>query len=155
MSDVIREASDRLRTTQGAARTAAASAAQGVLERLRTELGADLRLQGLPNLASSNHPYRALPVRRTSEIRFSLRDGQRMLVLTDGGDLVYASMERGVVTEEHARPEDLMSQDLELLVETVAHAIKLHLQKVERKRSEYDKIARFAEAIERVLSGGD
>ncbi len=161
----IVEATSRLDHARTDARTAARDAIVEMASTLRRaiEVAGIERLRGLPNLAASANPYRALRVRaRNAEKALPFPKhrggddwGDAVLVLHERGSLAMVRRNNAGDFQEEEWPEvDIKAEDVEHVAETVVAAAQLHLQSSERAAKQFDDLRALATRIRQALEGG-
>lgn len=139
-------ASDALDKEREAARKTALDAIRSMLAALATELCGE-ELRGLPNLAGSHNPYRAISV-RTRDRHKPLEAGNpgtRLVLATDGKlHMARRSRQTDEVETYEAADDDLVAEDVERVARAIAHASRLHIEACEGGRDRYAKLSQLA-----------
>lgn len=112
-------------------------------------------LRGLPNLASSSHPYAAARVRsKAIDEPLSRQKDKADLCINRRAQLVFAwRTEDGVTLEKPARDDDLFAEDAEHVAETLVAVLERHRLASGRAARRYDDILKIAKRINRALDG--
>lgn len=158
----ILEATSELNDARQRAREAAWPAIEAMLLALQKAMAWN-RLRGLPNLATSTNPYRALHVRARRadkglpfpRVRGQDGWGAEVMVLTELGALRLARRsEGGDIQERNATADDVRAEDVEHLAETINDACERHLAAAERATQQYDDLRDLAERLRVALEEG-
>lgn len=130
--------------------TAAVHAIRSMESEIRKALAGEV-LQGMPNLASSRTPFRAVRV-RSKKLDESLRVGKPTLCLTLSGELVLAQLEEGGhVSEEPADSGTFTVDDVEAVAEAAINVLEGHVKAGGRAGAKYDELKQLAERIAAAL----
>jgi hypothetical protein len=161
MTKGIAEATSKLGAARTGARTEALAAIVEMATALQHAIGGE-RLRGLPNLATSANPYRALRVRARiadKSIPFPRRGGDdwgpAVLVLHERGGLVMVCRnDAGDFAEVEWNPDDIKAEDVEHVAETIVAACNLHIGASARATAQFDDLRGLAARIRKALEGG-
>jgi len=150
--DAATEAIDELAAIKSRAREASVRAIRGMMRALRDGLrGSTLR--GVPNLALSTTPYRAVRVRCKAidvplDCALGTGWGEKALCINLAGELVFARRNgRGDVQEWAVLDEELLAEDAEDVAEALVAMLKAHVATAERASEKFVDLQRLAERI--------
>lgn len=113
-----------------------------VLSTLAEVIGEE-RLRGLPNLATSSHPYRAIQVLAVNRSGSTLRYRRPVLCLNARAKLVLATFKRNKTVSEVGVSE-IRAEWAEDVTESAIQAIDCHLGACEKSEKKYAELSRLS-----------
>lgn len=131
-----------------AANANAQKAIKLILDSLADVIGEE-RLRGLPNLATSSAPYRAVRVLATKRSRLPLpKDGRLVLCINMRGQLVFANFQEDLtVSERGVHDSAVKSEWAEDVAEAAIAAIDCHLRSCEKAEQRYGKLLSLSQRL--------
>jgi len=157
MRDQVDAKQTKMEATRDAAKGSAVGAIQAMTDKLRAIMG-DHRIQGLPNLASGSHTFRAARMRgawidRKLEVPRHDQDwGAHAPVVTDQGELVYARRDaRGEVETWPVPDQDIQAEDMTRMWETLDQVIEGHMAKIDKRTRRFAALHELNEQMREVM----
>lgn len=104
-------------------------------------------LRGLPNLATSSDPYRAIRVLTVKRSAYALpKDGRLVLCINMRGQLVLANYQNDLTVAERGVHE-IKAEWAEDVAEAAVSAIDGHLRACEKSEQRYGKLNRLSKRL--------